>query len=83
MERKKHCQKQKAIEIIDMYYTNDIENVLYGIDKRQAISCALIFVNNILDFNNHLMHTFEKHSWWNKVRIEIIKQCEECNLIIK
>ena len=33
MERKKHCQKQKAIEIIDMYYTNDIENVLYGIDK--------------------------------------------------
>lgn len=66
--------EQKAIEIINMYYINDIENILYGIDKRQAIACALIFVNNIIDFNNHLMQTFEQHSWWNKVRIEIIKQ---------
>jgi hypothetical protein len=66
--------KQKAIEIINMYYPSDIEHILYGITKRQAIQCALIFVSNVIEFEHNFMNMFEQHAWWNKVRIEIIKQ---------
>lgn len=71
----KKLEKQKALELIDSYYNNDIESPLYTLYRLQAIQCAIICVNNIINFENKLVvFDFEKHRFWIRVRIELSKE---------
>lgn len=71
----KELEQAKAIELIDSYYNTTIENNLYFLYRLQAIACAIICVNNILDFKNKLMeHSFEKHLFWTRVKNELTKE---------
>ena len=71
----KELEKKKAIELIDSYYNTTIHSDIYDLYRLQAITCAIICVNNIIDFENKLMEIdFEKHRFWTRVRIELIKE---------
>lgn len=75
MKDLKKLEKQKALELIDSYYNNDIESELYSLYRLQAIQCAIICVNNIINFENQLVILdFEKHRFWIRVRIELAKE---------
>ena len=75
MKDLKELEKKKANELIDSYYNTTIQSDLYCLYRLQAISCAIICVNNIIDFENKLMeHDFKKHRFWTRVRIELAKE---------
>ena len=56
--------KEKAIELVDKFS-------IVGLQQRnEGISCALIFVNEILTNSTHLLSSIELY-YWNEVQKEI------------
>ena len=65
--------KEKAIELIGEFGVNSNDTTLPLLKETDQIRLAIVCVQQIKNFNNYLITSFEKHSYWNKVTIELTK----------
>ena len=65
--------KEKAIELIGEFGVNSNYTTLPLLKETDQIRLAIVCVQQIKNFNNYLITSFEKHSYWNKVTIELTK----------
>jgi len=60
--------KEKALELVDRYCRTKLDNGIIGIYQPLAKQCALICVDEILEFHDRI-----DVKYWNEVKQEINK----------
>ena len=68
--------KEKAIDLIEKY-ADSLPSIFYNVveakNYHSAKRCALIAVNEIIDFMSPYVNDKETYDFWDKVKIEIQK----------
>jgi hypothetical protein len=65
--------KEKAQELVDKFMPHSTGNS----NSNEAIKCAIISVDEILNEHNHFIQTEEHFLYWQQVKEALIKKQEQ------